>query len=77
MSAFLLSAIKLLPLFIGLVCVIGFIALANLIRLTDIRRSLDFNLFFMLVLALGKAITNSGLAGQLADYIIHITRGNS
>lgn len=79
LSALFLSAIKILPLFIGLICVIGFIALVNLIQLTEIRRSIDFNLFFLLVLALalGKAITNSGLAAQLADHIIHFARGNS
>lgn len=79
LAAFTLSAVKILPLFVGLLCVIGFIAVTNLIKLTDIRRTLDFNLFFLLVLALafGKAITNSGLAAQMADYIINFSRDNS
>jgi len=79
LAAFALSAVKILPLFIGLLCVIGFIAVTDLIKLSDIRRTLDFNLFFMLVLALalGKAITNSGLAGYMADYIINIANDNT
>ena len=78
LAALFLSAIKILPLFIGLLVVIGFIALTNMIKLTDIRRTLDFNLFFLLVLALavGKAITNSGVADQVAGYLIHLTRDN-
>lgn len=79
LAAFTLSAVKILPLFIGLLCVIGFIAMTNMIKLTDIRRTLDFNLFFLLVLALaiGKAIFNSGLAAQMADFIISFARDNS
>lgn len=79
LTAFILSAVKILPLFIGLLCVIGFISVTNMIKLTDIRRTLDFNLFFLLVLALaiGKAITNSGVAFQMADYIISITHDNT
>ena len=79
LTAFTLSAVKILPLFIGLLCVIGFIAVTNMIKLTDIRRTLDFNLFFLLVLALalGKAITNSGLAGYMADYIINLSGNNT
>jgi len=79
LAAFALSAVKILPLFIGLLCVIGFIAVTDLIKLSDIRRTLDFNLFFLLVLALalGKAITNSGLAGYMADYIISIANDNT
>ncbi|MBE0648316.1 MAG: anion permease [Bacteroidales bacterium] len=75
LAAFTLSAVKILPLFIGLLCVIGFIAVTDMIKLTDIRRTLDFNLFFLLVLALalGKAITNSGLASYMADYIINFS----
>jgi len=79
LGAFTLSAVKILPLFIGLLCVIGFIALTNMIKLTDMKRSLDFNLFFLLVLALaiGKAIFNSGLADQMAEIIISSTKGNT
>ncbi len=79
LGALTLSAVKILPLFIGLLCVIGFIALTNMIKLNDMKRSLDFNLFFLLVLALaiGKAIFNSGLADQMAEIIISFAMGNT
>ena len=79
LTAFTLSAVKILPLFIGLLCVIGFIAVTDMIKPADIRRTLDFNLFFLLVLALalGKAVTNSGLAAQMADFIIIFASDNT
>lgn len=78
LAAFALAVAKILSLFITLLVVIAFTAIANMIKLEEVKRTIDFNLFFILVLALavGKAITNSGAAEFFADSIISVIDQN-
>jgi di/tricarboxylate transporter len=71
-GAFALSVAKMLSLFVGLLVVIAYTSVVKMVKLDEVKRSIDFNLFFTLVLALavGKAITNSGLASLFGDTLI-------
>jgi len=71
-GAFALSVAKMLSLFVGLLVVIAYTSVVKMVKLDEVKRSIDFNLFFTLVLALavGKAITNSGLASLFGDSLI-------
>lgn len=70
--AFALSVAKMLSLFVGLLVVIAYTSVVKMVKLDEVKRSIDFNLFFTLVLALavGKAITNSGMAALFGDGLI-------
>jgi di/tricarboxylate transporter len=70
--AFALSVAKVLSLFVGLLVVIAYTSVVKMVKLDEVKRSIDFNLFFTLVLALavGKAITNSGMATLFGDGMI-------
>lgn len=72
--ALVLSALKVLPLFVGMLGLLSILSLFRIIRLEDIKRSLDINLLLILVLALamGKAITNSGAGDYLAHSLLSI-----
>ncbi|MFW6371194.1 MAG: SLC13 family permease, partial [Bacteroidota bacterium] len=78
-ASFGLAVAKVLSLFISLLVVIAFTAVFNMIKLEQVKRSIDFNLFFILVLALavGKAIANSGTADLVAGPIISLINDNS
>jgi len=78
LTVFVLSVIKVLPLLLGLLMVIALCAIIKMVRFSDLRRGIDLNLLFILVLALalGKAISNSGVAGLAANTLINIANGN-
>ena len=73
-AALLLESFKLVPIFIGILGLLSILSLLKIIKIEDIKRSLDLNLFFILVfaLALGKAITNSGAGDFLAHSMLSI-----
>lgn len=77
-SAFGLAIFNILSLFIGLLMVIGITAAIRMFKFEDVKKSLDFNLYIILVLALalGKAISNSGVAGSLAYYFMQVSKGH-
>ncbi len=73
-AAFLLASFKILPLFAGLLLLLLLLALQKTITLDDLKKTLDLNLFFILVLALaiGKAVHNSGAADFIAENVLHL-----
>lgn len=78
LTVFVLSVVKVLPLLLGLLIVIALCAIIKMVRFNDLRKGIDLNLLFILVLALalGKAISNSGVAGLAANTLINIANGN-
>ena len=78
LAAFTLSVMKILPLFIGLLIVIGITSFIRMVKFSEMKRAIDLNLFFILVLALaiGKAIYNSGVATLFAENLIQIFNSN-
>lgn len=73
-TVLLLASFKVISLFIGLLSLFALLSLLNVLKLNDVKRSMDLNLFFILVLALavGKAITNSGAGNHLANALISL-----
>lgn len=71
-AAFVLSAAGVFTLFKGLLLIMCLIALLNFGRYTELKSSLDLDLFFVLALALGfaKAMHNSGLDATIASGIM-------
>jgi di/tricarboxylate transporter len=71
-AAFILSAFDILSLFIGLLILLCVIAALSIVRLGEIKRSLDIELFTILALsiAIGKAISKSGADVLFANSII-------
>ncbi len=69
----ILSALKIIALFKGLLAILVFILIFKIARLNDFKNSLDLNLLGIaaLSLALGKAIMNSGLADIIAENLIN------
>ncbi len=67
----LLSALKVVPLFTGLVVLISTFVLFKITRYSDIKKGLDINLIIIaaLSLAIGKAMVISGTADILASII--------
>ena len=72
LTAFLLPAFGVLTLFKTLLILMCVIAMLGIVKLGDIKRSFDIDLFVILALALGigKAITKSGADQFFADGII-------
>jgi len=72
--AFVLATLKILPLFISLLVMIGVAALIKMVKFPQLKAAIDLNLLFILVLALafGKAITNSGVAEITSDFLFKI-----
>jgi di/tricarboxylate transporter len=68
LGAFILSGTTSLGLFKALLIPIILISFLNMIKMEDLRNSIDVDLFLILVMALaiGKGISNSGAAGLLA-----------
>jgi len=79
LGAFTLAFTGVMPLFIGLLIVIAITAFTKLAKFEDIKKSLDLNLFLILVLALalGKAIFNSGAAAVFAEKLIGLFKDNT
>lgn len=71
---FLLAATEKLPLFIGLLILIGITALIKMVKFPSLKNAIDLNLLFILVLALavGKAISNSGIAQISSNFFINL-----
>jgi di/tricarboxylate transporter len=71
-SVFLLSALGILSLFVGLLILMSVIASIRLVKFTELKKSFDMDLFLILVLSLslGKAITKSGLDDFFATNIL-------
>jgi di/tricarboxylate transporter len=68
-AVFTLSALGVLTLFKGLLLLICLIVVLNIIKYNELSKSVDFDLFVVLALALGlgKAISNSGLHTEIAS----------
>ncbi|MCF6242789.1 MAG: SLC13 family permease, partial [Bacteroidales bacterium] len=69
-----LSALKIIALFKGLMAVLIFILIFKIAGLNDLKNSLDLNLLGIaaMSLALGKALINSGLAEVIAKEVVFI-----
>ena len=70
-TAFVLSAVGIFTLFKALLLILCLIALLNFSRYSELKSSLDLDLFFVLALALAfsKAMHNSGLDAIIASVI--------
>lgn len=70
--AILLSALKLISLFLALVILLSLIMIFRISSPKDIIKSIDFNLIIIitLALALGTATIKTGVAGQFAHFIV-------
>ena len=67
-AVFVLSALSVLTLFKGLLLLMCLIVLLNIIKYNELSKNIDFDLYFVLALALGlgKSISNSGLDKEIA-----------
>ena len=72
--AILLSAVKLVPLFIGLLIVLVGVSAFKVVSPKDLPKSIDYNLavIIALSLALGTAMSKTGVADMIADLIIKV-----
>jgi di/tricarboxylate transporter len=72
--AILLSAVKLVPLFIGLFVVLIMVSALKIVSPKDMPKSIDYNLaaIIALSLALGTAMIKTGVADMVADLIISV-----
>ncbi len=70
----ILSALKIIALFKGLMAVLVFILIFKIAGLNDLKNSLDLNLLGIaaMSLALGKALLNSGLAEVIAGDLLSV-----
>jgi len=75
-AAIVLSALNILPLFTGLLILLGIVLIMNVVSLSVLRKGMDYSVLFILALglALGKAMINSGAAGLMADWVLSITQ---
>jgi di/tricarboxylate transporter len=76
LTAILLSAFNLVPLFMSLMVVMIAIQLQGITSPKDIPKSIDYNLALIIVLslALGTAMIKTGMAALIADFIIGVFR---
>lgn len=72
--AILLSAVKLVPLFIGLFVVLILVSALKIVSPKDLPRNIDYNLaaIIALSLALGTAMIKTGVADMVANLIISV-----
>lgn len=72
--AILLSAVKLVPLFIGLLVVLVGVSALKVVSPKDLPKGIDYNLaaIIALSLALGTAMSKTGVADMIADLIIKV-----
>lgn len=72
--AVLLSATKLVPLFLSLAIVITLTLLLKLINPKDLHKTIDFNLAIIIAmsLALGQAMIKSGVANHIGYFLVDI-----
>ncbi len=72
--AIFLAAIKVVPLFMGLLVVIVVINIMKVVSAKDLPKNIDYNLavIIALSLALGTAMLKSGVADMIANFIISV-----
>jgi di/tricarboxylate transporter len=72
--AILLSALKLVPLFLSLAILITLSLLLKLMNPKDLPKSIDFNLAIIIAmsLALGQAMIKTGVASHIADFLVNV-----
>ncbi|WP_439185349.1 SLC13 family permease [Carboxylicivirga taeanensis] len=72
--AIFLSAVKLVPLFIGLLIVLALINILKVVSAKDLPKNIDYNLgvIIALSLALGTAMMKTGVAAMIANLIISV-----
>lgn len=72
--AIFLSAVKLVPLFLGLLIVLALINILKVVSAKDLPKSIDYNLgvIIALSLALGTAMMKTGVAGMIANFVISV-----
>jgi di/tricarboxylate transporter len=72
--AIFLAAVKLVPLFLGLLIVLTMISLLKVVNAKDLPKNIDYNLgvIIALSLALGTAMMKTGVADMLANFVISI-----
>lgn len=72
--AILLAAVKLVPLFMGLLVVLVGVSALKVVSPKDLPKSIDYNLavIIALSLALGTAMSKTGVADMIADLIIKV-----
>jgi len=73
-AAFVVSAIGWLSLFESLLILMSIIAMMQIVRFNDLKRSFDVDMYLILVLALslGKAIVNSGLDKEISAGMLNV-----
>lgn len=73
-AAFIVSAIGWLSLFESLLILMSIIAMMQIVRFNDLKRSFDVDMYLILVLALslGKAIVNSGLDKEISTGMLNV-----
>lgn len=71
-AAILLSAFKLIPLFIGVLLLLAVVFLFKVANPKDLEKGIDFNLglTIAMALALGTAMSKTGVAGDISHFII-------
>ncbi len=72
--AIFLSALNLIPLFMGLLVVLVVINILGVVNAKDLPKNIDYNLavIIALSLALGTAMIKTGVADMIADFMISI-----
>jgi len=72
--AIFLAAIKVVPLFMGLLVVLAIINILKVVSAKDLPKNIDYNLavIIALSLALGTAMIKSGVADMIANFVISI-----
>lgn len=72
-SAFALAGFGVISLFMALLSLLCLIAVLNIVKIGDLKNSIDINLIGILALslAIGKAITKSGADKLFADFILN------
>ena len=73
-AAFVVSAIGWMSLFESLLVLMSIIAMLQIVRFNDLKRSFDVDMYLILVLALslGKAIVNSGLDKEISARMLNV-----
>ncbi len=72
--AIFLAAVKLVPLFIGLLIVLAMINILKVVSAKDLPKSIDYNLGVIIALsiALGTAMIKTGVADMIANTVIRV-----
>lgn len=75
-TAILLSAFKVVPLFIGVLCLLAVVLLFKVANPKDMEKGIDFNLglTIAMALALGTAMSKTGVAADVSHGIIEILK---